>query len=73
MKIKVNETKIEVTDFDTEKIILDRYALVLDEALPEYFHVKTKDFRMEHSSKLAIDDIRTELKKLDKNYEKFFQ
>ena len=71
MEIIVNNTSIEVTSFDTEETILDKYALKIDDTLPEYFYVRTKDFRLKQGAKLKVSDIRTELENL--NNEQFLQ
>nr|QBK85592.1 MAG: early transcription factor large subunit-like protein [Marseillevirus LCMAC101] len=64
MEIFVNKTPINVANFDDEEIILAKYALELDNALPQYFYVRTKDFVLKQGARLKVRDIRTTLENL---------
>jgi len=72
MEISVDNTSVEVTSFDNEDTILAKYALEVGKnAVPEYFYIRTKDFRLKQGARLKVNDIRTELEKL--NEEEFFR
>jgi len=66
MEIKVNNTRIQVSNFDNEETILVKYILEVEKnALPEYFYIQTENFRLEDGNHLNVEDIRKELKILD--------
>ncbi len=62
MDIKVNNTPIEVSNFDNEETILVKYILKIEKnALPEYFYIQAENFRLEKGGHLKVEDIRKEL------------
>ncbi len=72
MNIIVNNTPIDVSNFDNEETILAKYAIEVDEyALPEYFYIRTKDFLLKPDVHIKVKDIRGELEDLTE--EQFFQ
>ena len=58
MKIFVNDEPINISLFDDLWIILNRYSLPLDDALPSYFRFVESDIILREDLKLNMEDVR---------------
>jgi hypothetical protein len=57
MSLSINGKDIPYYFFDDEDSILARYAL-LNNSLPSYFWIKTKDYELKENAKLKVKDVR---------------
>ena len=63
--IFINKKPIEITEFDDETSILEKYSIQVDKkAIPNYFLFKKK-VEFEPNSRIRIEDIRKDIRELD--------
>lgn len=64
IKIFINKISLDVSIYDNDSTILERYSLLKENSLPSYFNIIEQNFNIEAGLKLQVKDVRDEIEKL---------